>query len=62
VKSVQKSVQNLRGDVMAEKKRRLCPLKQKKVTCDGLCKAVLEYNTPHLCSVYVEWFDSLVNC
>jgi len=47
---------------MAEKKRRLCPLKQKDVVCDGLCKAVFDYNTPHLCSVYVEAFDLLVNC
>jgi hypothetical protein len=46
---------------MAEKKLRLCPLQSKKVVCDGLCKVVSDNSAPHLCSVFVEAFDSLVN-
>lgn len=46
---------------MAEKKLRFCPLQSKKVVCDGLCKVVSDDSAPHLCSVFVEAFDSLVN-
>lgn len=46
----------------AEKKLRLCPLQSKKVVCDGLCKVVYDNSVPHLCSVFEESFDLLVNC
>jgi len=50
------------GGSVAEKKLRSCPLKQKKVVCDGLCKAVLDGDVPHLCPVFVKDFDLAVNC
>jgi hypothetical protein len=46
---------------VAEKKLRLCPLQSKKVVCDGLCKVVFDNSACHLCSVFEESFDSLVN-
>jgi hypothetical protein len=52
------------GDSMVkvEKKLRLCPVQDRKVVCDGLCKVVFDDSACHLCPVFVKSFDLALNC
>lgn len=49
--------------MLGKKVLRLCPVKGRRVLCDGLCKVVFSVvDDVHICPVWEEWFDLTVNC
>ena len=58
--------------MLGRKVLRFCPVKGRKVVCDGLCKVVFSVvdvsrdccsnGSVHICAVWEEAFDLAVNC
>jgi hypothetical protein len=56
------------GCMLGRKVYRFCPVKARKVVCDGLCKVVYSVvvspteESVHICPVWEEAFDLAANC